>query len=631
MKTFSVVFCLILFSFSPTFAGTLHGLRGGDLYIKTNTKCHIQITTKPTYGWKESFTFYDHQGKIKQKLYPSRKQEETYSFHIDTSYVHKLHLNRSYTATVGPTDCKVIYSSIPYITSFQTTYPLELFFSVPPNTNNLLVNLENRRGLQGQTGFLALKRNENGKSLYTKTIQKQSFSQADVAKALNVSGLNKQQALSDLSPTKAPQYFSPSKINLLNPQAGIWQLSLSSGRLGTWVEGVPNYFSSRPEDLFSMFHPLRKVKLKRGQKVPSPFLGAVGHFGHNGKYGDILNNFGVFADKLFLHGKSGADSLVRLGSKKYSKHTLLVIRSMPVSILKKPLVQRAQLYAEWAGREVLSFMNQTNIPLEQLTIQPFNEPNLEMSIDEYILFMSHLIKVCKSDPLLKKVRIAGPALGSRKSSNITEWNWIERILEEFGNDISVITWNCYKLLSPEDSYEFAEAIKFTRSIIESYGGKQEIIIGATNRMGGLAPNNLFNSDQAGLWWANMLIDGIGTGEVAGYYYFSTIDTGIRAKGLFSANGKPKKQAYVQKAVDDILQYNDVYSVESSSALVKGLLGVDSGKSALLLVNQSWFPASIDLKGFGIELERFDVLNQNKMTTPKTLTPNQCVIIRFKNI
>lgn len=612
-----------------TIAASLKGLRGGNVFVKAECAGEVRVHTKPTFGWKEHLSVYDSKGGLVHRVYPSRDKTSDFVFRLDNSGIYKIRLSRSYVASLSSEQSKLMYAPLLHETSFQNNTVSKLYFNVPVGTGNFTANLENRRSLQGQDCTAVIAATNSGSTQESYRVTKKGFSAQDIAVELGVKGPDAQQSLSDLSPEVLPSQFFPAKLPIDYPLHGTWETVLSPGRVGFWLTGVPNLFAASPDDLFSLSSSAVNIPLKKGTSLSPPILGAVGNFGENGKYGSILNTYGVRGDKIFLHGKGNTRSLAQKGSIQFGDHTLFVLRSMPESIYRMSMPKRAERFAQWAAREVRSFINLTNFPLSKLTMQPFNEPNLEASLDEYLVYMDSIVSTFKTDPQLAQVRIGGPALGSGDAPTAVDWTWITRLLQQFGDQISTIIWNCYKISGIDETFEYANAIKKTKEIIDTYGGKQDIIIGATNRMGGLAPNALFNSTEGGTWWASCLMEVISSNAVHVLNYYKMVDSGSREKGLFTPSGTPKSQALVQQAVDKVITQDKLYSVESGSPLVKAILGVNRTSAVMFVLNQAWFPVQLDLFAIGKTVTIHDVFTGKELASDASIAPNQCVIVTLR--
>lgn len=619
---------IILLWTTTAFSAHLQGLRGGDVLLNANRKgLELTMYITPAYGWAEPVSVYSPQGMLVKRFTPTWSGTSLHKINIPEHGIYRIHLNRNYVCDIASNSGQLLYAPLPFETSLQHNTPATMYFNVPSSTRDITLHLDNRRGLQGHDVIAkVIPPVGSDKPII---LQKQGFTATDILHELQISSDNEQQALSELSPTTLPSAFIPASSTVSDPQSGVWRVDFISGKKGFWIDGSTNLLASAPDQFFpadAIDKPLQVV-LTRANPIASPFLGAVGNFGHRGTYGSFLTSYGVEADKLFLSGEPNTQTIIQQSSPEFSKHTLLVLRSMPDDIRSLPMPSRAAEWAEWAAHEVRTFVDNAGISEKDITIQPFNEPNLEMDLDDYLTYMKHFIAECKSNPKLQNIPIGGPALGSADADTVIDWKWIEGLLEQCGDDISTVIWNCYKVPRPEDTFIIGDALKKTREIIKAKGGDQNIIIGAINRQGGLAPNNLFTGRESGLWWAGTLLHAIQTNTASGIYYFKTVDTGIRTKGLFTADGTPKAQAYVQQAVADVLSYPNVSAIQTGHPLVLALAGNNATDGKLFVVNLSWLPVDIDTGKIGVVTGGTDVLTNSKLNT-KQLPPKSCTLITF---
>lgn len=627
-KALPVTIVSVLLWTTMALSAPLQGLRGGEVFFNaTQQDTILTLSFTPAYGWAEPVSIYSPQGMLLKRFTPSWSGTSHLEVAIPAEGIYRILLNRNYVCDIASNHGQLLYAPLEFETSLQTDRPFSMYFEVPPSTQEVVLRLDNRRGLQGQTVKASIVSPDAQDSPIV--LQKKGFTAADILRELNISGSNLQQELSELSPDQLPSAFIPASYTIAEPQSGIWRIDFSSGRIGFWIDGIPNLLASTSDQFFpteTAGSPL-PITLARGNQVTSPFLGAVGNFGKNGKYGSFLTSYGVEADKLFLSGAPNTQTIIQQSSPQFSKHTLLVLRSMPNSVRSLPMPYRADKWAKWAAGELHKYVDNANIPADHITIQPFNEPNLEMNLSEYLTYMEYFISTCDNDPKLQNIAIGGPALGSADADTVVNWEWIEALLDRFGDKIQTVIWNCYKVPRPEDTFIFEEALQKTQNLISAHGSNQNIIIGGINRQGGLAPNTLFKGRESGLWWAGTLLHVIQSNAMTGIYYFKTVDTGIRAKGLFTAGGGPKAQAYVQKAVANVLSYPDIFAVQTEHPLVLALAGSNSTEGKLIVVNLSWLPVTINADSIGMPDSSINVLTKEALD-PSQLPPKSCALITF---
>ena len=606
----TILLSLLAFLCADAEAGLLKGLRGGTVSLLSQTGgATFTVRLTSAYGWDERAVLYDRDGRIfHSQPSPPEKRGSVTTLRLGAPGLYHLRLARSFVADIEAPKAKLAFSPLRHQTSFLAIPGQQFFFSVPENIRGFSLHFSNRIGMRGDVAKLQV----TSPGAEDTSLECRAFSPASLRATLGLYD-DHNQSLSHYSPHSLPDVLLPAVKFFDKPSPGIWKLVFTGKEGGLWFEGVPDIVAASPDDLKTILGAMesRNVSASASVHIGSPleripFLGAVGAFDPL-RYRKERVELGIGADQLFLwppKSKNGRLLSFPIGWARPDSpqmHSLLVLRGREGWMKKHPQGKFVG-FASWAAEAVHEFIRKSQRDLDTFTVQVFSEPNLEMSYNEYDQYFWAVVERFRSDPLLRNVRLGGPALGSNKESGLVDWHWIERLLGKYGQHISAICWNNYRLRDPEDTALIAPAIQHTRALADSLGLKPDIFIGGINRLGGLAPPELFRGDDAGIWWASLLASAININELSGIWYFQLADVGIRAKGLLTsekAGLRPKIQAYVHQAFAHTLQQGQPVQFLSDHDLIDGIaVTTKASTRCILLLNKGWLPINVNFSALG---------------------------------
>lgn len=585
------------FGVVPAMADTrLAGLRGGKVWIAVDAPgAELAVSLRPAYGWSEPVRLYAPDGRLEKELEISRTATTEVRIALAAKGVHMLHLKRSYVAEVRVSGARVEVEPLAHETSVQAPGGAKVYFRVPEGTARFTVLVDNRIGLRGDD-VLAVVRAPDGA---TETVRKAGFSRRQLLDRLGALGLDQSgQPLSSATPDPTIAELSPASRDYVAPAAGIWSLALTGADAGVWLDGIPNRFAATPEELFPPMEvaPVAAKVTLTDEAIGAPVLGAVGHLGPPGNsYEAKILSYGVRGDQIYLHqGPGGFDHMERLVQRP-GVHSLVILRSLDAPTMKLGAHAGFVRAGEW----VAGVLAAAGRPWDSVTLQVMNEPNLEYRMEEYLTALGGFIEGLKAaNAPLDKLDLAAPALGSGDSPEIVDWPWIEAVIDRYDRDVDTIVWNLYRVRDVEDTDLYAAAVAKTVQIIHDHdtdGRFQDIVIGATNRVGGFSDDALFDGAEAGVWWASVIANVANTGQVKMLDYFSTLDSGpLRAKGLFARDWRVKPQAIAQRAMGGVLGVGGVRRVTTDHPMLEGVASVTGGRIRLVLVNKGWLPLKVTL-------------------------------------
>ena len=526
----------------PAMAETrLAGLRGGKVWIAVDTPgAELAVSLRSAYGWAEPVRLYGPDGRLEKELQVSRGSTAETRLTLDTPGVHMLHLKRSYVAALEIDGARVEVEPLAHETSVQASGGAKVYFRVPEGTAKFTLFVDNRIGLRG-ADVRAVVHAPDGK---TRTVEKAGFTRRQLLDRLGARGLGQSgQPLSDGVPDPSVAELKPAFVDFDAPVAGVWSLDLTGDDAGVWLDGIANRFAVSPDGLFAVGEGAAvaaRVTLT-DDAISAPILGSVGHLGPpENPYETKILSYGVRGDQIYLHqGPGGFDHMERLAQRQ-GVHSLVILRSLDAATIKLGPREGFARAAAW----VAEVLHKAGRPWDSFTLQVMNEPNLEYRMEDYLTALGGFIAGLKEAGVpMDKLDLAAPALGSGESPEIVDWPWIEAVIDRYDRDVDTIVWNLYRVRDVEDTDLYAAAVAKTAKIIHDHdtdGRFQDIVIGATNRVGGFSDDAVFDGAEAGVWWASVIANVANTGEVKMLDYFSTLDAGpLRAKGLFARDWRAK--------------------------------------------------------------------------------------------
>ena len=618
LKRTVILCCWILLQGCQTVLGaqpnTLSGLGEGKVFFNvTRPPAGVELRYRPRYGWDEAISLFGPDGRLMARYRWGHQSTGCQAFRLDRGPgIYVLLLKPSYTYEITTSSAGMVFAPDDQGPALFKSYGRgRLTFRVPDGTPRFSLAFTNVFNFKGCAARLTLF-DPSGKQVAERNrprVRRDAFLKR-VAGATHKK-LQKGQEGSDTTLSAPPAALQASKIRIDAPRPGFWSLDIgalnrSGDRIGIALEGIANYLAGSDRHWFEPRFNAPAVRvcadivsLDSGQR---PLLGMVGHMGRpNGPEEKLLKRFGQQADKLFVWprdliatGKGPALRHAERYDPAHGSYSLVVLRAMDQAADPQDLCrQTARALLDGMGRNPDSFC-----------LQVFNEPNLVLSFNDYLNRFLDCAGAVKQDPATRGVHFAGPGLGSGEEADILDWQWLEKLITRADPYVDLISWNLYRVKDLQDTYLYAEAIEKVWTIIrraDRDGQLEPILIGATNRCGGLAADALFRGWQAGLWWASTLSQVINTGKVKGIYYFNTMDHQGwgRKKGMFDDRQRPKTQAHVQRLFSQLLERSEhLYTVRSDHEFLEGVAAKDHGRMQMVLLNKGWLRLRVDLKPEG---------------------------------
>nr|WP_321403133.1 hypothetical protein [uncultured Desulfobacter sp.] len=607
-------------------------LRQGRLHIYAQGKNEtLTVSYQPEYGWDEPLLFLGPDGRLIKKVFLGHNASGTVNLPVSEGPGHYvLILKPSYLWHVSLSDGYLLFEPPVEMASVKRDFSDKpFFFRVPAHTAGFDFFAINHKSYKGQAARVTLF-DPKGQMVADKKLpevspktllQKLKSQGVDISEIRSSAGSGNFNPPSDLIPTE--------HIHVSSPQSGIWTVGIGTtgnfmaDNVGFWVEGIPSYFTmtangfeneprpswaSLPE---SDFIPVT-VTVSDQQLTP-PILGVVGPFGpDNGPREAKMAEYGIQAEKVFLsHGaeepsNDNADpNTANLSSFRFNdqkdlydrpgKFSLVVMDRFAGWLAKLPPRPQALEWAEWAAVSADSLITERKLNPDNFVIQFLNEPNKILKMEQYLGLLKAAGSGIKKNPNTRHCRIGAPAIAAglsldkQKDHEFLDTRWIEETLKQSDSLVDAIVFNVYGASDLEDTFLYDALIETVDTLIKKYdsdGVLEPIIIGATNREGGLVSNRLFCDWQGAVWWASVLTRVINTGKIEAINYFNIIDKGIRKKGLFTADRKPKGQAVVQKMFSRaLLSGNVVKTWTDHTGLEAVSVRKDQGV-VMILVNKS---------------------------------------------
>lgn len=637
---------------------SLGGLREGRVFIRVDqSPVTLKLKYRPIYGWDEPILVFSPDGRIMAQERFGHKRPGSTIFHLDNGRgIYVLLLKPSYVYSVETSAEKMVFSPEPDTFGlYKTISNQPFFFHVPGNTGSFRAFFSNIHKCKGYDAAIEIF-DPHFKRIVRR--QRPGIKKDDCNRALTgltTEELQTDQRGSDVVLSSPPPELLADSIEILNPEKGFWTIKVGTTvglpyKISIWFDGIPNYLANKKKSWFLPRHPDQPVKASiQLAKTPlsfRPFLGIVGHMDKPGSETQkMLKKWGQRGDKLFLWQdkmmpEAGGFHLTNKErfSPTHNVFSLVVFRKEASRLHKASLTSRLSNWGLWASKSSKTLLKQVGRDPETFALQILNEPNLEMAFNEYCAFFSICARTVKKCSSTSRVRFAGPGLGSGEELSLVDWSWITNLVKKHDSLLDVITWNMYRIKNLEDTFLYKEAIEKTNQILrqeDSDGQIEDIIIGATNREGGISPDRLYNTWDAAIWWASTLIQSINTGRLKGIYYYNVIDKGYgRKKGIFNALMGPKSQAYVHKLFSEILSYDEIYRVTSNHSSLEAVAAKRANRLKLIILNKGWRHLSVSVNRFPSWIKKFGVqrldpdgsLKKLSWAVPLLIEPKEILIL-----
>jgi hypothetical protein len=642
-------------------------LRQGRIHIYTQGKNEIlTVSYQPEYGWNEPLLFLGPDGRLIKKMFLGHKAAGTINLPVSEGPGHYvLILKPSYLWRVSLSDgCMLFEPPVEMACVKRDFSDPPFFFQVPAHTAGFDFFAINHRSYKGQAARVKLfdpkgqmvadkKMPEVSPEILLKKLKSLGVDTSEIRSSAGSGNFNPP---SDLIPTE--------HIHVSSPQSGIWKVEIGTAgnfmadNVGFWVEGIPSYFSMSANGLENEPHPpgasfsasdfIPVTVTVSDQQLNPPILGVVGPFGpDNGPRQAKMTEYGIQAENVFLsHGaeepnNDNADpGTANLFSFHFNdqkdlydrpgKFSLVVMDRFAGWLATLPPSTRALEWAEWAAVSADNLITQRKLNPDHFVIQFLNEPNKILEMEQYLGLLKAAGSRIKQNPKTRHFRIGAPAiaaglsLDTQKDHDFLDTRWIEESLKQADSLVDSIVFNVYGARDLEDTFLYDALIETVDRLIRKYdsdGVIEPIIIGATNREGGLVSNRLFCDWQGAVWWACVLTRVINTGKIKAINYFNIIDKGIRKKGLFTADRTPKGQAVIQKIFSKaLLSGNVVKTWTDHTGLEAVSVRTDQGL-VMILVNKSSKNMNVSI------VTPHDPLKQGQL---KQMSVNKVMVFKGQN-
>lgn len=607
-------------------------LRQGRLHIYAQGNNEtLTVSYQPEYGWNEPLLFLGPDGRLIKKMFLGHNAAGTVKLPVSEGPGHYvLILKSSYLWHVFLSDGNMAFEPPVEMSCVKRHFSDKpFFFRVPAHTPGFDFFAINHRSYKGRPARIRLFDSE-GQIVADKKLpevspkillKKLKARGVDISEIRSSAGSGNFNPPSDLIPTE--------QIHVSSPQSGLWKVEIGTegafmaDNVGFWVEGIPSYFTMTAKGLGNETHPLYAsfpesdfipvTVTVSDQQLTAPILGVVGPFGpNNGPRQAKMTEYGIQAEKVFLsHGaeesvNDNADpDTANLSSFRFNdqkdlydrpgKFSLVIMDRFAGWLATLPVRTRVLEWAEWAAVSADNLITERKLNPENFVIQFLNEPNKILKLEQYLGLLKAAGAKIKKNPNTRNCRIGAPAvaaglsLDKQKDHEFLDTRWIEESLKQSDSIVDTIVFNVYGASDLEDTFLYDALIETVDTLIKKYdsdGVLEPIIIGATNREGGLVSNRLFCDWQGAVWWASVLTRVINTGKIKAINYFNIIDKGIRKKGLFTADRKPKGQAVVQKMFSKALLSGRLVKTRTDHTGVEAV-SVRTGQGlVMILVNKS---------------------------------------------
>jgi hypothetical protein len=643
----------------------LTGLRQGRLHVLAGDKGgQIKVDFKPTFGWSEPLLFYGPDGRLLNKTFPNRSSGGQLLFNLDRGPGHYvLILKPSYQYQVSVTGGQMVYQPPVEQTGLRVLYgQQELYFVVPQGVPEFTLYWMNHRGYKGSAARITLYDPAG------RRVDDQSAPLVDPAKIMadliaagqDSSELNTSAGSGNFNPDTNP--VPPMEIHVASPPPGSWKVVVGTtdgtvaDNVGLWLEGAPSFFSNQPNQYWQPKNGKDTAWAKvavTAKVLPKPLLGVVGFYGPPGGVQEQgLYEYGVQAEAPYLlhplmEPKNDNTDPAKADAAKFQlKHTTNILPrpgKFSLVILERwadwvnglPAQKQTQEWAEWVEVSTKALVEQQKMPPTGTAVQFMNEANVRMDLSQYLGFLQAAGTRLKNNYVTKSIPIAAPAIatglskGDTKGLSFLDTRWIEESLRKYDSLVDVVVFNVYGASELEDTLLFPMLVEQVSGIIKTVNpdGKIEpIMIGATNREGGLVSPRLFNEWDGGLWWASALAQVANTGQVKVINYFNLVDKGIRQKGLFTATGEPKHQAVIQKLYANVFGAGDLLQTTSDHAGLECVTVKSGAGLKMILVNKSWMNIEAVIQApTGLKITQ-SIVYQGKQPVSYTHTDGKTTIL-----
>jgi len=607
-------------------------LRQGRLHIYAEgTNETLTVGYQPEYGLDDPLLFLGPDGRLIKTVFLGHQRSGTITLNVDKGPGHYvLILKSSYLWDVSLSRGEMVFEPPVEMTGVKRRFSdTPFFFHVPAKTSGFDFYVINHRSYKGKAARIKLS-DPHGRVVSDKAlpdVDPRTLLKKLKSRGVDLSEINSSAGSGNFNPSFKPVF--PEQIHVNAPEPGIWKVevgttgNLFTDNVGFWIEGLPSYFSNSPDGLQNASDRLRlsgpesecvpvAVKVSN-HTLDAPKLGVVGFFGpKNGWQEKKMTEYGIQAEKVFVSHTSeervndNADPHVaNLSSFRFNDQKHLFYRPGKFSLVvldrfagwMKTISSQMQAleWGEWAQVAAGNMMTQRKLNPDSFVIQFLNEPNKILKLEQYLSLLKTAGSRIKKDPKARTCRIGAPAvatgvsLDKQENQEFLDTRWIEQSLKQADPIVDDIVFNVYGASELEDTFLYTTLIEKVDALVKKYdtdGVMEPIIIGATNRQGGLVTSRLFCDWEGAVWWASVLTRVINTGKVKAVNYFKIIDRGIRKKGLFTEDRKPKAQAVIQQLFARALAKGQIFKTQTDHSGVEAIAVKAERTMIMILVNKS---------------------------------------------
>lgn len=428
------------------------------------------------------------------------------------------------------------------------------------------------------------------------------------------------------------------------PAPGTWRIEFQGkGKVGVWVDGIPNLFSPRPGDLFvPEMKPGRVRFTGNGQIAPRGLIGAFMVLPAKApKIFEQIKYMGLQSFNYYINHEwrepwnpdyplggddNDPDTLAPGGFKWEDRRMEFYRQELGVQIssifdsksswlgIPKTTEQQRE-FAEFTLAYIRHFNEDASLGMKWFS--PWDEPNLkEFTLDQYAPLVQEIGKRLKSEIQPDSVRqtplLAITSSGLESSNQGPDRigsDWMARVYSEFDAYVDGIGFNYWDRKDLCESWRFRSAVSTAADIMAAHDSDgravEEIVINQTSMSPGTGSSPYeVNTHFGALWLAGAICNGFADGLLGGFHYFTTVDDPRHMKGLIYGATPPSPLPYAPPAqpfeikpmghamamINDTL-LDHVAVLENTSLEVDALLTLDPRKKRLGLIAVNKFNRS----------------------------------------
>jgi|GEM_PF-3381168 len=428
------------------------------------------------------------------------------------------------------------------------------------------------------------------------------------------------------------------------PTPGTWRIEFQGrGKVGFWLDGIPNLFAPRPGDLFVPELKPGTVRFTgNGQIAPMGLIGAFmvlpskpPEIFEQIKYMG-LQSFNYYIDHEWREPANPAyplggdnddpDTLAPLGFKWEDRRIEFYRQELEVQVssifdsksswlgIPKATEQQRE-FAEFTLAYIRHFNEDAS--QEMKWFSPWDEPNLkEFTLDQYVPLVQEIGKRLKSEVQPNSVRqtpllaITSSGLeGSNQGPDRIGSTWMARLYTEVDAYVDGIAFNYWDRKDLCESWRFRNAVSTAADIMATHDSDgravEEIVINQTSMSPGTSSSPYdVNTHFGALWLTGAICNGFADGLLGGFHYFTTVDDRRHMKGLIYGATPPSPLPYTSRALPFEIKpmghamamingtlLDHVVVLDNTSLEVDALLTLDTRKRRLGLIAVNKFNRS----------------------------------------